>query len=197
MKPPTVFLGEMTTPRSRRSCATTGRSSCRSARPSSTARTARCCTDVLDPDRGRPSHRAAGGRRRRPDGQLRAVVSARRLHRRRPRPDPDLHGADRGPVRRRWRRSASAGSCSSTATTTTRTRSPTPARTRRDRLPAGVARLPGQLLGRDDAGRGRRVLRSRRTASTPTGARRPRCSRSTPRSSTWSSPTPRCRRSPR
>ena len=66
---------------------------------------------------------------------------------------------DRGRGGRRSRRWASGGSCSSTATTTTRSRSPTPARTRADRLPDGHARLPDQLLGRDDRRRGGRVLR--------------------------------------
>ena len=36
------------------------------------------------------------------------------------------------------------------------------------------ARLPDQLLGRHDRRRGRRVLRYRRPASTPTRPRRPR-----------------------
>ena len=56
--------------------------------------------------------------------------------------DPDLHGADRGPVRRRSPRSASGGSCSSTATTTTPTRSPTRARPRGNGCPTACSAFP-------------------------------------------------------
>ena len=143
MKPPTVFLGEMTNPeveaflREHQTVIVPDRLD-RAARP------ARAAADRRPrPDRGRAARRAAAS----------APLVAPPINYglsyphvgftgRRPHPDPDVHGADRGPVRGRWRRSASAGSCSSTATTTTPTRSPTRAPTRAERLPAGTRAFP-------------------------------------------------------
>ena len=94
-----------------------------------------------------------------------------------------------------WRRWASAGSCSSTATTTTPTRSPTPAPTAAERLPAGARAFPVNYwdgMTADEAGEyfgptaGLHANRARRRPSWP----------SIPASSTSTGPTPSCRRSP-
>ena len=130
----------------------------RSGPPSSTARTRRC-----SPTRSsRP--RSRGGSRRGSTPSSRRPSTTRCRTR-----TSGSRGSSTSGSRRSWRssrtcargsrRSASGGSCSSTATTTTRTPSPTPAPNVADRLPAGHALLPGQLLGRHDARRGGRVLR--------------------------------------
>ena len=61
---------------------------------------------------------------------------------RRPPAHPDVHGAHRGPVRVARDDRASGGSCSSTATTTTPTRSPTPAPTRPTGCPPATRAFP-------------------------------------------------------
>ena len=76
-------------------------------------------TDVLVP--AEVARRVPAGRRRgRAIDQLRAVLSACRVHRRGPPADRDVHGLRRGSVAVAGDHGASAGSCSSTATTTTR-----------------------------------------------------------------------------
>ena len=139
--------------------AATRRSSCRSARPSSTARTARCSTDTIVPTEVARRVAPKVGARGRAIDRLRAVVPARRVHRRRPPAHPDLHGARRGRGASASRPWASARSCSSTATTTTRYAIAYACANAADRLPDGHARLPDQLLGRADRRRGGRVLR--------------------------------------
>ena len=163
MKPPTVFLGEMTDPEvgaflrdHQTVIVPTG--STEQHGPHGPL-----LTDVLVPTRGRPPRRAERRRPRRADHQLRAVLPARRASR----------ASCTSGSRRSWRssrtsapRSPSIGfrrivflnghydntyaiayACASAA----------------DRMPAGVARLPGQLLGRHDRRGGGRVLRPDRT----------------------------------
>ncbi len=99
MKPATVFLGEMTNLRSR-SVSRDASHRHRSHRRDRTARAARTTAD-------RRPHPAGGGaaggaddrRGRRAADQLCVVLSARRLHRARPHPHLDVHGAHRGSVR--------------------------------------------------------------------------------------------------
>ena len=115
-------------------------------------------TDVLIPQEVARRVAAAGRRRRGAADQLRPVVSARRVHRRRARPDPDVHGAHRGPVRL-----ARGGRVPADRLPQRPLRQHL-----RDRLrlrerggpdARGRARLPGQLLGRHDRRRGGGVLR--------------------------------------
>ena len=150
MKPPTVFLGEMTNPEVEAFLRDHDTVIVPVGSTEQHGPHGPLLTDVLVPvevaRRVAPRRR----RRRRAIDQLRAVVSARRVHRRRPPADRDIHGVRRGRAPSAWRRWASGGSCSSTATTTTRSRSPTPARTRRDAAARRRARLPDQLLGRHD-----------------------------------------------
>ena len=132
------------------------------------ARAARAAADRRPrPDRGRASRRGGRRRARRPADQLRAVLPARGVHRRRPHPDPDLHGAHRGPVR---------GPCRDRLPPDRVPQRPLRQhlrdrlRLRRGRAQAarGRPRLPGQLLGRDHRRGGRRVLRpDRRPARQP------------------------------
>ena len=98
-KPPTVFLGHMTD-REVQAFLREHQTVIVPDRLDRAARAARAAAHRRPrPDRGRAAGRAAGRRPRRAADQLRAVVPARRVHGRRPHPDPDVHGADRGPVR--------------------------------------------------------------------------------------------------
>ena len=143
MKPPTVFLGEMTSPEVE-AFLRRPRHGHRADRLDRAARPARPAADRRRSSRTRSP--AASRRGSAPSSRRRSTTALSYPHvgftGRRPHPDPDVHGAHRGPVRSRSRRSASGGSCSSTATTTTRTRSPTPARTRADACPPASRAFP-------------------------------------------------------
>ena len=142
MKPPTVFLGEMTDPEVEAFLRDHHTVIVPIGSTEQHGPHGPLLTDVLDPDRGRPPRRAARRRGRRAADQLPLsyphVGFTGVVHLRIPTfmaLIEDLCVVARG-------RSASGGSCSSTATTTTRTRSPTPARTR----PSGCrpARAPSR-----------------------------------------------------
>ena len=185
MKPPTVFLGEMTNPEVEAFLRGPPDRD-RADRLDRAARSARTAADRRPrPERGRPPRRAAGRRPRRAADQLRAVVPARRVHRASCTSGSRRSWRSSRTSARRSRRWASGGSCSSTATTTTRYAIAYACANAADRLPAGVARLPDQLLGRHDAPRRRRSSSARRPASTRTAARRRPCWPSTRTSSTW------------
>ena len=143
MKPPTVFLGEMTNPEVE-AFLRGPRHGHRADRLDRAARPARPAADRrAHPGRGRPPRRAAGRRAvvapsinyglSYPHVGFTGVVHLRIA---------DVHGARRGLCAVGWRRWASGGSCSSTATTTTPTRSPTPARTRPSGCPTGARAFP-------------------------------------------------------
>ena len=157
-KPPTVFLGEMTSPEVERFLARS-RHRHRAGRLDRAARPARPAADRrARPDRGRTSRGAGRRRGRRPDDQLRPVVPAHRLHRARPRPDPDLHGLRRGRGRRPGRNRLPPDRV---AQRPLRQHLCAGVRVRERRGPAAGrhARVPDQLLGRHHRRRGGRVLR--------------------------------------
>ena len=160
MKPPTVFLGEMTNPeveaflRDHHTVIVPDRLD-RAARPARPAphRRRSSRTEVARRVAPRSAPLVA------PADQLRAVVPARRLHRRRAHPDPDVHGADRGPVRVAGVDRLPADRLPERPLRQhvrdrlrLRERAPT-------RLPAGVRAFPVNYWDGMTAGRGRRVLR--------------------------------------
>ncbi len=142
MKPPTVFLGEMTNPEVEAFVRDHDTVLVPIGSTEQHGPHGPLLTDVLVPVEVARRVAPRVGRRRRAIDQLRAVVPARRVHRRRPPADRHVHGGRRGRRGRSWRPWASGGSCSSTATTTTPSRSPTPARTRPQRLPDGARAFP-------------------------------------------------------
>ena len=99
MKPATVFLGEMTDPEVRAALERTQTIIIPTGSTEQHGPHGPLLTDAIVPTE--VARRVAGAHRgaRRPGDQLRPVVSARRVHRRRPHPRPDVHVAHRGPVR--------------------------------------------------------------------------------------------------
>ena len=147
-------------------------------------------------DGGRPPHRAAGRGPRRAARQLRPVVPARRLHGPRPDPDPDLHGARRGP-RRIARHGRFPPDRLPQRPLRQHVRHRLCLRERGGPAAQGRAGLPGQLLGRPVGRRNGGVLRlldrPPREPGGDVGHPRDRPGRSW----TWTTRTRRCRRSHR
>ena len=170
MKPPTVFLGEMTSPEVEAFLREHQTVIVPTGSTEQHGPHGPLLTDVLVPNEVARRVAPQVGARRRAADQLRPVVSARRVHRRRPHPDPDVHGPHRGPVRL-----ARVDRLPADRLPQRPLRQHVRDRLRlreRGRPPAGGhPRVPGQLLGRHD-GRARRPS---------TSARRPACTRTVPR----------------
>ena len=93
MKPATVFLGEMTNPEVEAFLKTHHTVIIPTGATEQHGPHGPLLTDVLIPQEIARRVAPKIGARRRAADQLRAVVSARRLHRPRPHPHPDVHGA--------------------------------------------------------------------------------------------------------
>ena len=105
MKPPTVFLGEMTNPEVEAFLRDHDTVIVPTGSTEQHGPHGPLLTDVLVPNEVARRVAPRVGAVVAPPINYGAVVSARRVHRRRPHPDPDVHGARRGPVRGRSRRS--------------------------------------------------------------------------------------------
>ena len=196
MKPPTVFLGEMTSPEVEAFLADHDTVIVPTGSTEQHGPHGPLLTDVLVPKRSRAASRRASAPLVAPADQLRAVLPARRVHRARPHPDPDVHGPGRGPVRvavvdrlpaDRLPQRALRQHLRDRLRVRERRRSPAP----------GRPRFPINYWDGMTRGRGGRVLRADHRPARQPGRDvrgdgdqpRPRRPRRTP--------TPRCRRSPR
>ena len=184
MKPPTVFLGEMTSPEVEAFLRDHDTVIVPTGSTEQHGPHGPLLTDVLVPTEVARRVAPRVGAVVAPDDQLLAVVPACRVHGRRAHPDPDVHGAHRGPVRRAG---ADRLPPDRVPQRPLRQHVCDRLRLRQRRRPAArrARALPDQLLGRHDAPTRRPSSSTRRPASTPTGARRRRSWRSTPTSSTW------------
>ena len=195
MKPPTVFLGEMTNPEVEAFLKKHHTVIVPTGATEQHGPHGPLLTDVLIPQEIARRIAPADRRRRRAADQLRAVVSARRVHRARADPHSHVHGAHRGPVRlvRHVRLQAHHFS---ERPLRQHLRDRLRVRQRGREAVEGRQGVSGQLLGRHDGRRDRGVLRIEERAARQSGRDVGDPRRSIPTWSTWTRPMRSSRRFP-